>query len=214
MNGHQDVARLAEEVEEANNWAAATGEKWALKWAREAEDKLALARAQGCQDNGRSVYQGLFRPFRAWSKTALRALRGSFTFFLLLLACQSWAVTPAQLDALVPQIIQAESSGNPRAIGDGGKSRGLMQIQKATWRRFSDESWDEAFDPEKNVQVGRAVLEQICAVYQKRMGTHATPAHIVYTYNTGKYCFGELPAWTKKHPNKIYRKILSRKERP
>ena len=89
MNRFDEIKRLEQELEEANNWVDATGARWAILWAREAEDKLALARAQGCQDNGRSVYQGLFRPFRAWSKTALRALRGSFTFFLLLLACQA-----------------------------------------------------------------------------------------------------------------------------
>lgn len=134
------------------------------------------------------------------------------TIATILTSCNAPAfakVTPADLDRLVPLIIAAESSGNPKAVGDNGKARGLMQIQRATWETFSGYPWSDAFDEGKNVQVGRKILEKIAETYEKRMGDRATPAHIVYTYNTGRYAFGPLPNWTKKHPNDIYRRLFN-----
>lgn len=127
-------------------------------------------------------------------------------FGLLFMATSAEArLSGAELDALVPVIITAESSGNPKAVGDGGKARGLMQIQKATWKRFSGYPWDDAFDENKNVQVGQAILERINEEY----GDKATRARVIFTYNTGRYAFGDLPNWTKRHPNNVYRKIFT-----
>ena len=144
-------------------------------------------------------------PIRRWSYAARVML--SAGLMGLILHVPAFALTGAELDRLVPVIIAAESSGNPNAVGDGGRSRGLMQIQKATWRSFSKYPWDDAFDPEKNVQVGRRILEAINESY----GDRATRARIVYTYNTGRYCFGDLPPWTKRHPNDVYRRVLNGK---
>ena len=55
-----------------------------------------------------------------------------------------------ELDRLVEKIISAESSGRSWLSGDFGRSRGLMQIQRANWQRYTTESWDRAFE-----QVGR-----------------------------------------------------------
>lgn len=116
------------------------------------------------------------------------------------------AETSTQLDCLVLKIIQAESSGNPNAIGENGE-RGLMQIEKSTWMEYSDYGWNEAFDPAKNVQVGRHILEDINEVYTQ--SKCVSIARIVYTYNTGIFCFRKhLPRWTKNHPNRIYREIF------
>lgn len=38
------------------------------------------------------------------------------------------AITPADLDRLVPALMQVESGGEYRAIGDGGKAVGVLQI--------------------------------------------------------------------------------------
>lgn len=126
-------------------------------------------------------------------------------FMLLLFITPAWALNSQELDALQLKIIMAESSNNPNAIGDNGKARGLMQIQKYTWSRFTDWPWQDAFDPEKNVQVGRAILED----WNNRLGRFADEKHLVYGYNTGRLRFGALPDWTKKHPNKIYREIFN-----
>lgn len=109
------------------------------------------------------------------------------------------------LNLLQEKIVMAESSGRPHAIGDHGKARGLMQLQRATWERFSDDPWREAFHPGKNLAAGRAYLKHILKVYGKK----ATKARVLYTYNTGRFCYGNLPKWTKRHPNKIYRRIFN-----
>lgn len=41
--------------------------------------------------------------------------------------------------------IKCESNFNPNAVGDGGNSRGLVQIHRPSWPDISDE---EAFDPD------------------------------------------------------------------
>jgi len=38
------------------------------------------------------------------------------------------AITPAELDRLIPALIQVESRGNDRAIGDSGKAVGALQL--------------------------------------------------------------------------------------
>lgn len=58
----------------------------------------------------------------------------------------------------IPRIIRIESGGDPNAVGSKGE-RGLMQIRQTTWidtvkKMGKDWSWDEAFDPDKNVAVG------------------------------------------------------------
>ena len=49
-------------------------------------------------------------------------------------SAQSAKSAPADLPALLAAIRQAESAGDDRAVGDGGKSCGPYQIQRAYWR--------------------------------------------------------------------------------
>ena len=107
------------------------------------------------------------------------------------------------LESLQAKIIQAESSGRAGAVGDRGQSRGLMQIQKATWERHTDLSWDLAFDPRMSKMVGMRVLRGIRDHYGKR----ATPALISLSYNTGKW-YKTIPTWALRHPNMIYRSLM------
>ena len=66
-------------------------------------------------------------------------------------------------DLLVEAVIQVESAGNPHCVGRAGE-RGLMQIKEATWadttlKLFGRKvSFDRAFEPRLNVEVGRAYL--------------------------------------------------------
>lgn len=67
---------------------------------------------------------------------------------------------------LVEAIVQVESAGNPRKVGMLGE-RGLMQIKPDTWRGTTRRLYgvalpfDQAFDPELNVRVGRAYLAEL-----------------------------------------------------
>lgn len=119
------------------------------------------------------------------------------------------------LNALTQKIIQAESSGNPKAIGDGGQSRGLMQIKEATWKRHTKESYSRAFEPELNKAVGMAELKRIVRAYRAK-GIEPNEGYIIFAYNTGtqikhylpRFSKGGLPhPWTWNHPNKVYREI-------
>ena len=49
-------------------------------------------------------------------------------------ACSVPSAPPPLPRALFDAIRQIESSGDDRAVGDGGKSRGPYQIQRAYWR--------------------------------------------------------------------------------
>ncbi len=42
------------------------------------------------------------------------------------------------IQAFVPRLAAIESSGNPNAVGDNGKSLGLYQISKEAWRDATD----------------------------------------------------------------------------
>ncbi len=126
--------------------------------------------------------------------------------FLLASASARAAVSEAEIPGIVNTIIQAESSGRAWVVGDGGKARGLMQIQRPTWERYTTESWDKAFDPAVNRAVGTKIVRSLVKTY----GPRATEALVIYSYNTGRIAKSGLPAWTAKHPNKIYRNIFNK----
>lgn len=56
-------------------------------------------------------------------------------------------------------LIYHESAGNPRAIGDGGRSRGLMQLHDPTRIKLGL-SKQEAHDPEKAILAGARYLRE------------------------------------------------------
>lgn len=114
------------------------------------------------------------------------------------------AMAGSEIPSIINTIIQAESSGRPYVIGDGGHARGLMQIQESVWRRYTKASFDLAFDADWNRKIVEAHVRHII----KRYGPRASRALVIYTYNTGRFCSGELPGWTKRHPNKIYRNVF------
>lgn len=74
---------------------------------------------------------------------------------------------------LVDSVTQIESAGNPRMVGRHGE-RGLMQIKAGAWgdvtrRLFGKRvSFDRAFEPKLNQQVGSAYLGEL----QRFLGKH------------------------------------------
>ena len=77
--------------------------------------------------------------------------------------CEGKRITPE----IVMAVIEVESKGNPQAIGDGGDSLGLMQIQPK-WHRARMERLgvDDLLDPEQNIKVGVDILEELLEKYQ------------------------------------------------
>ena len=73
------------------------------------------------------------------------------------------AITPAELDRLIPALIQVESGGEYGAIGDGGKAIGPYQIHAsylADGNRLAGTRYTHAdmFDPVKSEKIVRAYL--------------------------------------------------------
>ena len=67
---------------------------------------------------------------------------------------------------IVKAIIQEESGGNPNAVGDGGESIGLMQIQpKHHQKRMEELGIVSLFDPQENVILGCAILSDLYDKY-------------------------------------------------
>lgn len=123
--------------------------------------------------------------------------------FLILFIKVGFAVEPLNIEYIVNTICLAESSNNPLAVGDHGKSRGLMQIKEATWKRYTKESWDKAFNPKSNRAIGTLIVKDII----KQYGDKATISKVIFSYNSGIIVKKSMPTkWTIKHPNKVYRK--------
>lgn len=67
---------------------------------------------------------------------------------------------------IVKAIIKEESGGNPNAIGDGGESIGLMQIQpKHHKKRMEELGIVSLFDPQENVILGCSILSDLYDKY-------------------------------------------------
>lgn len=68
--------------------------------------------------------------------------------------------------AIVKAIIKEESNGNPYAVGDGGESIGLMQIQPR-WHQTKMEELGivNLYDAQENVILGCAILSDLYDKY-------------------------------------------------
>lgn len=99
-------------------------------------------------------------------------------------------ITPELLAA----ICWVESSGNPQAVGDGGKARGLAQFHSSTWRSFARPcpahrrrtAWMvEAACPRCSMRTLTAELEHAVAHFHRR-ATTATWIALARFHNSGR----------------------------
>jgi soluble lytic murein transglycosylase-like protein len=60
--------------------------------------------------------------------------------------------------------IQRESGFNPNAVGSSGE-RGLAQFMPGTWERFGSGSFDNAFDPETNLNAWGAYMNYLSTLF-------------------------------------------------
>lgn len=89
-------------------------------------------------------------------------------------------------DMLYRQIWK-ESSGNPKAVGDGGNSRGLMQMNKNSAVKEMNADFDKLFDPEYNLQMGTAYLARVRSLIFPLLPKNQTEAWAItfMAYNSG-----------------------------
>lgn len=114
---------------------------------------------------------------------------------------------------LVEAVVQVESGGSPRKIGDAGE-RGIMQIKRATWnhttRRVFGHAvhFDRAFDPNLNRLVGRAYLAEMSAFlrHYRRAWRADERSLLLACYNAGparvlqaRFDLRRLPASTQSY---------------
>lgn len=96
--------------------------------------------------------------------------------------CEEHHIDPA----VVVAMIKRESGFNAWAVGDGGDSEGLMQIQRKWHQARMDKlSCHNLFDPMQNVKVGIDLLAELIDVYDGDVAKALT------AYNRG-YCNGYI----------------------
>jgi len=101
--------------------------------------------------------------------------------------CYAHAVTEKFLDS----VAMIESSGNPNAVGDGGKAVGLFQLHRAAWNEAR--SVDQTIPPYEagaksgNVsrRAARAYFNILTSRFQRATGTPPTPGQLYAAYNIG-----------------------------
>lgn len=115
----------------------------------------------------------------------------------------------------IERIILQESGGNPNARSRVN-ARGLMQVMPKTWAEqtkkiFNKElSFDQAYDPKINRQVGTAYLKEIQKILRSWMGKEPTIEHILAAYNGGvgtlrkcNYDISKMPRESRDYVKKI-----------
>lgn len=91
--------------------------------------------------------------------------------------CMDYDIDPA----IVFAMIRYESNFNPKAVGDGGDSIGLMQIQpKWHSKRMEKLGCTDLYDPFQNVTVGVSIIAE-------KMATYDTAGEALTAYNAGDY---------------------------
>ena len=116
---------------------------------------------------------------------------------------------------LLPLLIQIESSGNDKAIGDKGLARGCLQIHRGYWqdgceRLKVDWNYEEgSFDRVKSIKVAYAYLVRYGKAYEKLTGKKATPEVLARIHNGGP--LGWKKDATKKYWLKV-KKLLDNKD--
>lgn len=98
--------------------------------------------------------------------------------------CDGYSINPA----LVIAMIDRESRFNSDAIGDGGDSLGLMQIQpKWNYARMEELGCADLIDPFQNVEVGIDILAELFA-------TGKSTEWVLMAYNGGQAYANEKQA--------------------
>ncbi len=75
---------------------------------------------------------------------------------------------------LLRAVAQTESTENPNAIGDDGRSLGLMQVQLLIGKAYAGIiDISELFDPDKNIEAGSGYLKEMIDKYGLEGGIEA-----------------------------------------
>lgn len=106
---------------------------------------------------------------------------------------------------LIPLLIQVESSGNPDAVGDGGKAVGVLQIHKIAVddvnRIYGTEyTYQDRSDPVKSRRIAGLYLTHWGKHYEQKTGQKATLEVLSRIWNGGPNGYKKpatIPYWNK-----------------
>jgi len=119
--------------------------------------------------------------------------------------------TPQFMTYLMLSVIHAESKGDPLAVGDNGKARGLTQIWVTTAKQYGEVTARELHEPAINLRFAFAHFSYLLERYKGNL------ALTLYAWNRGEgtvdklISYGEVPS--NGYGVKIYRAALSAADR-
>ncbi len=104
----------------------------------------------------------------------------------------------ALLTILIPVLIQVESHGNDKAVGDDGKALGALQIHAAYWQDGTeslkvDWPYSDAHNREKAIRVARAYLTRYGRHYERTTGNQISLEVLARIHNGGP------TGWNRKY---------------
>lgn len=131
-----------------------------------------------------------------------------------LLLCLSAVANAIDYPRLLPIVSQIESSGNPQAVGDGTKARGLYQFHEDAWmqtskvRRLAGQKiykYAYAHDPYVSNLYAESYLGWLAKTLRIRLGREPQHWEVYAAFNRGlggfadlDYKFSNLPKHTQR----------------
>ena len=116
----------------------------------------------------------------------------TITALSLLLSVSASVAT--SFDNFSAALAQVESSGNPKAVGDNGKAKGIFQIHEICFKdaaQYDKELAKFKYNDCFNVQVSKRVLYSYCARYEPKALKAGDWETLARLWNSG-------PGWAKK----------------
>jgi soluble lytic murein transglycosylase-like protein len=108
---------------------------------------------------------------------------------------------PEFMTYLMLSLIWAESKGNPSAIGDGGKARGLTQIWVSTANDYGTVSPQELLNPETNLSYSFKHFHHLLKKYKGNV------ALALYSWNRGAGTVDRLLLYGESPDNGFAKKV-------
>ncbi|MEE8348907.1 MAG: lytic transglycosylase domain-containing protein [Acidobacteriota bacterium] len=109
--------------------------------------------------------------------------------------------TPEFLTYIMLSLIHTESRGNPDAIGDGGKARGLTQIWVSTARQYGEVTAAELHQPETNISFAFQHFHHLLKRYRGNL------ALALYAWNRGSGTVDKLLTYGESPQNGFAKKV-------
>ena len=109
--------------------------------------------------------------------------------------------TPEFLTYIMLSLIYAESKGDPGAVGDGGRARGLTQIWVTTAKDYGNVSPEQLLDPETNISYSFKHFHVLLKKYQGNL------AMVLYAWNRGTGTVDRLLVYGQSPENGYGKKV-------